>query len=103
MNGDGLFDRVFAGNPMRVSLNTGNGFAPPVDFHGSLSGINGDRNAKLGGGVYFTIPICFIAICIIINPGADTRTGASRSESRRCATSTATGTPTSCSPQGTTS
>src|SRR5262249_20072160 len=80
MNGDGLLDRVFAGNPIRVSLNTGNGFEPPVDFHGSLSNINADRNAKLGGGVYFTIPICFLVVCIIINPGGDISTGASRTE-----------------------
>lgn len=80
VNGDGLTDRVFAGTPIRVGLNTGNGFEPPVPFHGSLSELNNDQNAKLGGGVYFTIPICFIAICVIINPGGDIATGASRSE-----------------------
>ncbi|HEX6683468.1 MAG TPA: SpvB/TcaC N-terminal domain-containing protein [Candidatus Limnocylindrales bacterium] len=80
VNGDGLADRVIAGTPIKVGLNTGNGFQPPVDFHGSLSSINNDQNAKLGGGVYFTIPICFIVVCIIINPGGDISTGASRSE-----------------------
>ncbi len=80
MNGDGLMDRVFAGNPIRVSLNTGNGFEPPVEFHGSLPQINQDRNASLGGGAYFTFSICFTFICIIINPGASVSTGASRSE-----------------------
>ena len=80
MNGDGLLDRVFAGSPIRVALNTGNGFQPPVPFNGSLSGINGDRNAKLGGGAYITIPLCFAVVCVIINPGGDVSTGASRSE-----------------------
>ncbi|GIH10187.1 hypothetical protein Rhe02_82540 [Rhizocola hellebori] len=80
VNGDGLIDRVFAGSPLRVSLNTGNGFEPPVPFLGSLSAINDEQNARLGGGVYFTIPICFIFICIIINPGGDISTGASRTE-----------------------
>jgi RHS repeat-associated protein len=80
VNGDGLLDRVFDGSPMTVSLNTGNGFEPPVAFHGSVAGLSKDRNAKLGGGVYFTIPICFIAVCIIINPGGDISEGASRSE-----------------------
>jgi RHS repeat-associated protein len=82
MNGDGLLDRVFAGNPLRVALNTGNGFEPAVPFNGSLSGLNGDQNAKLGGGAYFTFGICLfaVAVCIVINPGADVSTGASRTE-----------------------
>src|SRR5262249_2936135 len=82
MNGAGLLDRVFAGNPIRVGLNTGNGFEPAVPFNGSLDGINGDRNAKLGGGVYFTFGICLfaVAVCIVINPGGDISTGASRTE-----------------------
>ena len=82
MNGDGLLDRVFAGNPIQVALNTGNGFQPAVPFHGSLSGLNGDQNAKLGGGVYFEVDVCvfLVAVCIIINPGASVSTGASRTE-----------------------
>ncbi|HZM78664.1 MAG TPA: SpvB/TcaC N-terminal domain-containing protein [Candidatus Limnocylindrales bacterium] len=82
VNGDGLLDRVFAGTPIRVGLNTGNGFEPPVPFNGSLGTIATDRNATLGGGAYFTIPICFLLVtfCVIINPGGDFSTGASRSE-----------------------
>lgn len=41
--------------------------------------LGGRLNAKLGG-VYFTFSICFIAVCIVINPGADISTGASRAE-----------------------
>jgi RHS repeat-associated protein len=80
MNGDGLLDRVLGGTPIRVGINTGNGFEPPVPFNGSLSGVNKDQNAKLGGGAYFTFSICFLVVCIIINPGADVSTGASRTE-----------------------
>ncbi|MCT9929904.1 hypothetical protein N5079_06685 [Planotetraspora sp. A-T 1434] len=80
MNGDGLPDRVFAGNPIKVGLNTGNGFEPPVAFGGSLPAINADRNAKLGGGVYFEFSICFVFVCVVVNPGADVSTGASRTE-----------------------
>ena len=80
VNGDGLLDRVFDTNPITVSLNTGNGFEPGVPFNGSFSGINGDKNTTLGGGVYFTFSICFIAVCIIINPGGNISGGASRSE-----------------------
>jgi RHS repeat-associated protein len=80
MNGDGLTDRVFAGSPIRVALNTGNGFAPAQPFFGSLSGINNDVNAKLGAGAYFTFSFCLLLVtgCIIVNPGADTYTGANR-------------------------
>ncbi|WP_160150190.1 SpvB/TcaC N-terminal domain-containing protein [Nonomuraea solani] len=81
VNGDGLIDRVFAGNPIRVAINTGGGFAAPAEFAGSLSGLSGDVNARLGAGAYFTvsIPIAFgIGGFVIINPGADTSTGASR-------------------------
>jgi RHS repeat-associated protein len=83
VNGDGLMDRVFTGSPIKVALNKGSGFAAPVPFGGSLDGLNGDVNAKLGAGAYFTIPIPIalgVGGFIIINPGADTSTGASRAE-----------------------
>ncbi|WP_105970589.1 SpvB/TcaC N-terminal domain-containing protein [Streptomyces geranii] len=82
VNGDGRADRVLTGNPIRVALNTGSGFAEPVPFNGSLNGINEDSNARLGGGAYFTVPFCplFITGCIIVNPGANVSTGASRAE-----------------------
>jgi RHS repeat-associated protein len=82
VNGDGLEDRVFAGDPIKVALNTGSGFAEPVAFHGSLAGINADNNAKLGGGVYFTVSFCTLIVtgCIIVNPGVSVSTGASRAQ-----------------------
>jgi RHS repeat-associated protein len=82
MNGDGLMDRVFSngGNPVAVAINTGNGFAAPTPFQGSLSQINSDKNATLGGGVYFTFGFCFFFGCIVFNPGADVSTGVGRTE-----------------------
>lgn len=82
MNGDGLMDRVFTndGNPVGVAINTGNGFAAPTPFRGSLSQITADENASLGGGVYFTFGFCFFFGCIVFNPGADVSTGIGRAE-----------------------
>ncbi|MEU9994643.1 SpvB/TcaC N-terminal domain-containing protein [Streptomyces sp. NPDC050848] len=80
VNSDGLDDRVFTGDPIKVALNTGSGFADPVPFHGSLDGINADNNAKVGGGAYFTLSYCFVTGCLVINPGANVSTGASRAQ-----------------------
>ncbi|MEV0618191.1 SpvB/TcaC N-terminal domain-containing protein [Nonomuraea sp. NPDC050404] len=80
VNGDGLADRVFAGSPIRVALNTGAGFAAPVEFGGSLAGLNADASAKVDAAGYFRISHCFIAVCVIINPGGHTGTGTGRPE-----------------------
>ncbi len=82
MNGDGLVDRVSddGSGTMLVGINTGSGFAPPVAFHGSLSGINSDANTSLGAGAYFTFGFCFVFGCVVFNPGADTSTGIGRTE-----------------------
>ncbi|MFI6333255.1 RHS repeat-associated core domain-containing protein, partial [Micromonospora chersina] len=78
VNGDGLPDRVFSGNPIRVGFNTGNGFEPPVAFGGSLDGIARDGNATLGGGVYaeFKVPL----IPVVVNPGVNDAGGVGRTE-----------------------
>ncbi|MGH3859588.1 SpvB/TcaC N-terminal domain-containing protein [Actinokineospora sp.] len=82
VNGDGLMDRVFAhdGAPVGVAINTGSGFAAPTPFRGGFSGVNSDKNATLGGGVYFTFGFCFIFGCIVFNPGADVSKGVGRAE-----------------------
>ncbi|MFC4122900.1 SpvB/TcaC N-terminal domain-containing protein [Nonomuraea zeae] len=80
VNGDGLADRVFAGSPIKVALNTGAGFAAPVEFGGSLSGLNADASAKVDAAAYFRISHCFIAVCVVINPGGHTGTGTGRAE-----------------------
>lgn len=82
MNGDGLADRVFSngGGPVGVAINTGNGFGAPIPFQGSNGEIAKDKNATLGGGVYFTFGFCFFFGCIVFNPGADVSTGIGRTE-----------------------
>lgn len=83
MNGDGLTDRVLTRDdqPVAVAINTGNGFAAPTPFGGARQGIAEDKNASLGGGVYFTFGFCtVVAGCFVFNPGADTSAGIGRSE-----------------------
>ncbi|HVK22824.1 MAG TPA: SpvB/TcaC N-terminal domain-containing protein [Actinokineospora sp.] len=80
MNGDGLMDRVFAGSPVTVAINTGSGFTAPAPFRGSMNGLNSDANANFGGGVYFTFGFCFVFGCIVFNPGVNASTGVGRTE-----------------------
>ncbi|SMD26223.1 SpvB/TcaC N-terminal domain-containing protein [Kibdelosporangium aridum] len=81
VNGDGLLDRVFDGDPIRVAMNTGSGFTQAQPFNGSLAGINLDQNSKLAAGAYFRFSLCFgVFGCVITNPGGHTDTGTSRTE-----------------------
>ncbi|MDY7085985.1 MAG: SpvB/TcaC N-terminal domain-containing protein [Actinomycetota bacterium] len=82
VTGDGLADRVFDGNPIRVAINTGNGFTEPQPFLGGAAGLNDDVNAQLGGGAYATFSACFLIIagCVITNPGVSTSTGIGRTQ-----------------------
>jgi RHS repeat-associated protein len=84
VNGDGKPDMVFddGSGTLKVGLNTGTGFAPPVPYLGSLGGLNADANAQLGGGAYLEFHACFaiIAGCIIINPGVNFSTSTGRTE-----------------------
>ncbi|MGA7672007.1 MAG: SpvB/TcaC N-terminal domain-containing protein [Nitrolancea sp.] len=85
MNGDGLADYVTQGSGnLMVAINTGDGFAPSVVWHGADSDIATSKSTTLGGGAYFTIgigPLCYPTdLCyIIINPGFDySRTNSSQ-------------------------
>ncbi len=85
MNGDGLADYVTqSGGNLMVAINTGDGFASSVVWHGADSDIATSKSTTLGGGAYFTIgigPLCFPTdLCyIIINPGFDySRTNSSQ-------------------------
>ncbi|MFC4111879.1 SpvB/TcaC N-terminal domain-containing protein [Nonomuraea zeae] len=80
MNGDGLLDRVISGDPIKVGLNTGSGFEQPVEFRGSLKSVNTDANARLGAAAYFTFSICFLTVCVVVNPGGHASKGTSRTE-----------------------
>jgi len=102
VNGDGLLDRVLPGGSggMQVGLNTGDGFAAPVDWTGAIDGgchddtsvglanIDWDHarlcsgTTGLGAGAYFTIgiPLCAAACYLILNPGADSDQSMARDE-----------------------
>ncbi|WP_109507300.1 SpvB/TcaC N-terminal domain-containing protein [Nocardioides speluncae] len=83
MNGDGLTDKVVTrdGSPVGVAVNTGNGFAATKPFYGARGEVAEDKNASLGGGLYFTWGFCtVVAGCFVFNPGADTSFGVGRSE-----------------------
>ncbi|WP_436500233.1 SpvB/TcaC N-terminal domain-containing protein [Actinokineospora sp. HUAS TT18] len=84
VNGDGLTDRVFkdGANPVKVAINTGSGFTAPTPFRGAFSDVAVDKNASLGGGVYFTFgfPLGVVPGFIVFNPGIDVSTGIGRAE-----------------------
>lgn len=82
VNGDGLTDRVFTdgANPVKVAINTGNGFTAKTTFKGSFADIAVDKNANVGGGIYFTFGVPVGAGFIVFNPGGDTSTGIGRAE-----------------------
>ncbi|MFF0206179.1 SpvB/TcaC N-terminal domain-containing protein [Streptomyces sp. NPDC005017] len=82
VNGDGLPDRVFTDgtNPIKVAVNTGTGFTAPAPFRGSFPEIAVDKNASLGGGVYFTVGLPTPVGVFVFNPGANASTGISRAE-----------------------
>lgn len=81
MNGDGLPDYVIKGNPLRVALNKGNGFAPYTDW----SGADGIRNSvstgeSINGAFTIGIPIIPIVpvVKLCINPSFNIAQGADR-------------------------
>ncbi len=82
VTGDGLADRVFTNgaNPVQVAVNTGSGFTAKTTFRGSFADIAADRNANVGGGVYFTFGVPIGTGFIVFNPGADASVGIGRAE-----------------------
>ncbi|WMX44034.1 SpvB/TcaC N-terminal domain-containing protein [Streptomyces roseicoloratus] len=82
VNGDGLVDRVFTdgANPIKVAVNTGTGFTAPTPFRGSFPDIAVDKNASLGGGVYFTVGLPTPVGVFVFNPGVNATTGIGRAE-----------------------
>ncbi|MFZ5562400.1 MAG: SpvB/TcaC N-terminal domain-containing protein [Pseudomonadota bacterium] len=83
VNGDGLLDdvQVQEGQPLRVALNTGNGFTDALNWNG-VSAINRGSSTSMGGGVYvtFCIEIRVLGIKICGNPGFNRHDGISREE-----------------------
>ncbi|OQW91035.1 MAG: hypothetical protein BWK78_05665, partial [Thiotrichaceae bacterium IS1] len=106
VNGDGLIDKVSIGGDtlfdgdelleklsggliknteeritVSVSLNTGNGFAAPINWPvTSNKGMGASSSINFGGGVYFTISIPILAVRLVINPGADYSRNMNRQE-----------------------
>ncbi len=82
VNGDGLPDRVMAGDPLRVAFNTGAGFTDAVEWNGA-SAITQGSSATESVSAYFTVciplPPFAPVVKLCINPGA----GASNSMSRQ--------------------
>jgi RHS repeat-associated protein len=82
VNGDGLPDKIVAGSPFTVRLNTGSGFAAPISWPGGQANVAVDKNISLGGGAYFTfgftIPIP--PLKFVFNPGVNFSTSMGRPE-----------------------
>ncbi|MDT3706352.1 MAG: SpvB/TcaC N-terminal domain-containing protein, partial [Thiobacillus sp.] len=80
INGDGLPDKINAGNPLTVRLNTGAGFTTPIAWPGGHGKIAVDKHISLGGGAYFTFGFTLIKAKIVINPGVNFSTTMGRPE-----------------------
>lgn len=77
VNGDGLVDYIKLGEPIRVHLNTGNGFGPGMEWPGINDISEGVATGESVNGA-FTIcaPIFFIRVCF--NPSTSVGRGVSR-------------------------
>lgn len=81
LNGDGLPDKVIAGSPLKVRLNTGAGFADEIDWRGGHGRIATDKHISLGGGAYFTFGFTVFGTAkLVINPGVNASTTMGRPE-----------------------
>ncbi|MBL7729017.1 MAG: hypothetical protein JNM68_15080, partial [Dinghuibacter sp.] len=81
MNGDGLLDFIAGVSPLRVAINTGNGFAPPVEWTGANALIQGVSTGESANAA-FTIGIPIIPILpvvkLCINPSVHVQQGSER-------------------------
>ncbi|WP_019143026.1 SpvB/TcaC N-terminal domain-containing protein [Noviherbaspirillum massiliense] len=82
INGDGLPDKIVAGNPFTVRLNTGNGFTNPIVWPANQDGkVSLEKHVSLGGGAYFTYGFTFFGTAkFVINPGINFSTSMGRPE-----------------------
>ena len=80
INGDGLPDKIVAGSPYKVRLNTGAGFTSAIDWPGGHGGVASDKHISLGGGGYFTFGFNVLLVRIVINPGLHASTSMGRPE-----------------------
>ncbi len=79
VNGDGLVDALYAGNPMRVQFNTGSGFGPFTNWPGAVIL---DEGASIGQSFNFAfttcLPVFFGIFKFCVNPAASSGNGLSR-------------------------
>ncbi|MFL6653730.1 MAG: toxin TcdB middle/N-terminal domain-containing protein, partial [Sulfurifustis sp.] len=83
INGDGLPDKIIAGNPLQVRLNTGTGFTTPIAWPGGHSKVALDKHISLGAGVFVTFGFAFPVppvTKVVFNPGIDGSTSLGRPE-----------------------
>ncbi len=83
MNGDGLLDYLINESGLKVAINTGNGFAPPVTWTGADAILEGTSTGESVNGA-FTIGIPIIPIApvvkLCINPSFNIAQGANRTD-----------------------
>lgn len=81
MNGDGLLDYIFGINPLRVAINTGSGFAAPVNWGGANAILQGvSTGESLNGAFTIGFPIIPLVpvVKLCINPSFNVSQGANR-------------------------
>ncbi|HEX7888790.1 MAG TPA: SpvB/TcaC N-terminal domain-containing protein, partial [Ramlibacter sp.] len=70
INGDGLPDKLIAGNPFTVRLNTGNGYGDSFAWPSGQGGkVSVDKQVSLGGGVFITVGFSVALVKVVVNPG----------------------------------
>ena len=79
VNSDGLPDMVVSIEPMRVRINTGNGFTSPIEWSGADYFERGSATGESVNGAFTVcIPIVIIGIRICTNPSTSAGRGVSR-------------------------
>jgi RHS repeat-associated protein len=80
INGDGLPDKIIAGSPLTVRLNTGSGFTAPIAWPGGHDKVAMDKHISLGGGVFITFGFSYFGVKVVFNPGVHASTSMGRPE-----------------------
>lgn len=81
VNGDGLVDYIVKGEPAKVHLNTGNGFASAIDWPGITHISEGVATGEsINAAFTICAPIFFIRVCF--NPSTSIGQGVSRQRSQ---------------------
>jgi hypothetical protein len=85
LNGDGMMDLVVSVEPLKVRINTGNGFGPVVTWNGAERITEGSATGESVNAAFTVcIPIPILGIKICVNPSTAVGQGVSR-QSRQLA------------------